>query len=139
MPNQGPKSSLVMPSNDDLSETDKIYGIICLSKGTLASGLPYYAYIVVKPSKFVEFYRLSAERKTIDLDDYGEVLAFATKAEPSKAVVSRMKNVYGFDERFQAVLFAELNRAGTRLDGDAEESRVMNVVAMLSQQSMGSA
>jgi hypothetical protein len=122
------------PSSEDLRQADEESGIICLSKGTLADGSPYYAYIAVKPSKFAEFHRLSSERKAIDLDDYGEVLAFGKKAEPSEATKDTMCFVHGFDENFQNRLVEELQKERSTFGEKQEEKRVMDIVAMLKNQ-----
>jgi hypothetical protein len=122
------------PTAEELKAADENSGVLCLSKGVLDSGKPYFAYIAVKPSKFEEFYRRSSARETFVLDDYGMIIYMDELPEPPIEVQENMREFYGFDEDLPKKLLEELKTARAEYGVKNEEKRIMDIVAMLKNQ-----
>jgi hypothetical protein len=129
-----PSGKVQKPTAEELKAADENSGVLCLSKGVLDSGKPYFAYIAVKPSLFEEFYKRSSARETFVLDDYGIIIYMDELAEPPIEVQENMREFYGFDEDMPKKLLEELKKERAEYAGKQEEKRVMDIVAMLKAQ-----
>ena len=69
--------------------------IIMLCRGETVSGIPYYAFIKIKPSRFSAFERAQQEPESFDLYDYGDVLNFDYAHTPPQEVIDKMRAQYG--------------------------------------------
>ena len=119
------------PTAEEWASADQDSAIISLSTGFQADGMPYYAYIAVKPSKYGEFYRLSKQRQSLDLEHYGSIIAAGPESEPPLPVTDRMVTEYGFDENFKKDLNAEFQKDRGKFAVAHEDKRLMAIVAMM--------
>jgi len=129
-----PSGQMKIPTTEDLAIADEDNGILVLSRGVQADGTPYYAYIVVIPSKFAEFMRKTEEKIACDLESYGDVLFAESLAEPPVEIAEMMRDCYDFDEEFQQKLFEEMKKEQKVFVGKKEEKRIMDIVAMMKKQ-----
>jgi len=120
-----------IPTAEDLAIADQDNGILVLSRGVQANGIPYYAYISVMPSKFAEFTHNTEENIACDLESYGDVLFAEELAEPPEEIVQIMRECYGFDEDFQEKLFDKMKKEQKEFIKKNEEKRIMNIIAMM--------
>jgi hypothetical protein len=126
---------LKQPTSEELASADKDTAIVAISTGKQANGEPYYAYIAVKPSKYAEFYRRSKQRESINLDDYGTIIAAGPEIVPPTEVAKRMSDEYGFDPDFEKKIEAELIKEREKFGTKKENERINDIVAMLKQSS----
>jgi hypothetical protein len=121
------------PTAEEWREADEKDAILSLSCGIAADGRPYYAYIAVIPSKYAEFYRLSAQHQQFTLEDYGIIVASDYQATPPQDVADWMRDEYGFDENFQNQLKEQFQKEGIKFLDKQEDTRIMDIVSMLKQ------
>jgi len=119
---------------EELANADLTSAIISLSTGIQSDGTPYYVYLAVPPSKYAEFYRMSKERQTFNLENYGVILAGGPEASPPELVMEYMKEEYGFDENFEKALEEEFKKESATYAVQQEDARIMDIVAMLKAQ-----
>jgi hypothetical protein len=133
MPSYNFESSgkLSSPSGEELQKADATSAIIAYTNGVANDGRPYYAYIAVKPSRYREFYELTSARKTIVLNDFGDIIEGDFEAAPPAHVVQRMREEYGFDENYERELKEEVSRQRDKFSAQQEEKRLMDIVAMM--------
>jgi hypothetical protein len=124
-------SRIQPPTPEQWEEADRESSILALSRGTHYDGTHYYAFINVYPSRYEEFYRLSRARQPIDLTQYGDIITGGAEAEPPQHVLKIMIDEYGFDPEFEQKLEAEFQKQRNAHSSRAEESRLMDIVAMM--------
>lgn len=122
---------LQLPSQGELLSADEDSAILAYSHGTVEDGRDYWAYIAIKPSLYRSFYKLSAARQTLALDEYGTVLAAGFTKEPPPEVRHEMKEKYGADPHYEDKLVAEANRQQDVFVKHQEEKRMADIVTML--------
>jgi hypothetical protein len=126
-----PSGQLKVPSEQELKDIDIEVAIICYTNGTTEDGRPYYAYVAVTPSKYMEFHRMTAARNTIVLNEYGRIVAGGFEAKPPPDVIRKMREDYGYDEHFAQKLKDEVTRQRGTFSTNQEEKRLMDIVSML--------
>jgi hypothetical protein len=113
---------IVLPATEELEEEDGQTAILTYVSGSLDDGTSYYAYIAVKPSKYMEFYSLTAERIPIEnLLDYGVIVSEGFQEEPSPAVLREMRERYGFDDQWEEKLKLRLKQQRSKLCGTQDD------------------
>jgi hypothetical protein len=129
---------LIPPNAAELTAADDAVGILAYSSGMLEDGRPYYAYIAVKPSRYSEFYDLSAAGRKFVLSDYGKILASGFEKSPPQEVVRYMRETHGFDVRYgEKLTHAALQQQAVFLKA-REQARISDIVAMLQGKSHNS-
>ncbi len=121
-------------TTEELAKADLSSAIIALSTGVQGDGTPYYVYLAIPPSKYAEFYRLSKEGQSINLENYGVIIAGGPQEQPPEIVTEYMKEEYGFDENFEQALDEEFRKESGALGQQREDARIMDIVAMLKSQ-----
>ncbi len=119
------------PTSEELEKADRTSSIIAFTNGVAADGRPYYAYLAVKPSKYREFYELTANRQVLQLNDFGEIIKGGFEVSPPADIISFMRDEYGFDENYEKALQDEVTRQRGKFTAKQEEKRLMDIVAMM--------
>lgn len=88
---------------------DEQTAFIILSTGFTTDGLPYYAYVRMKPSKYLEYLDAVKSGAPFTLGSFGEILAKGFGHQPPDEVVQRMADEFGLTEENQKAIeaFAE--------------------------------
>jgi len=120
-----------LPSDEELAKADGETAILAYSNGTTEDGRPYYAYVAVKPSKYKEFYALTAARQALVIAEYGSVIRGGFEKEPPLEVLNEMREIYGFDNEFQEKLAHEAKKQLVAFLQKEEEARIDGIVRML--------
>jgi hypothetical protein len=126
------------PSPEALAQADEDLAILGFVHGAMEDGRPYYAYVAIKPSQFREFHALTTAKKAMVIGEYGTVIAAGFEFEPPPEVVQEMRDVYGFDDQYEAKLKREAIRQQAAFFANQEKARIDDIVAMLKKQSTGS-
>lgn len=79
---------------------------IILSTGFTTDGLPYYAYVKMKPSRYVAYLEVIQREEPFRLGSFGEIVAKGFGHEPPEDVVQRMADEYGLTLENQKALEA---------------------------------
>jgi len=119
------------PSPEELAKTDQTKAILSYIHGTMDDGRPYWAYVAVRPSKYQEFYVLTVSMKPMVIGNYGTVVAAGFESTPPQEVVMEMREVYGFDDQFEAKLKTEALKQREALFDKQEAKRIDDIVGML--------
>jgi len=93
-----------IPTEQELREADKSFGIIHLISGKTGKGEDFYAYISVTPSRYEDFLLISHAKEQMDLSEFGEILESGFGTDPSPEVQQYMKENYNVDPDFIANL-----------------------------------
>ena len=128
---------LLPPTEEELVEADKDCYILCYTDGMMPDGRPYYAYIAVKPSKYLEFKKITDAGDGLTLADYGEVIAGDFETKPPQSVVDEMREKYHFDEQFTEKLVRKIRAEQDAFMEHREKQRLDKIVAMLKKQQSG--
>ncbi|MEZ5691319.1 MAG: hypothetical protein R3D71_06615 [Rickettsiales bacterium] len=83
-----------------LSLLDKKANIVVLSRGYTEDNLPYYAYILMSPSKYIEYRKIN-ENGNFELTKYGNIIKFGRSIEPPQMVAEQIKREYGDNSYFE--------------------------------------
>ena len=130
------KSGALKPyTAEELAAADHTSSVLVLDQGTLDNGVPYWAYLAVRPSKYAEFMEFTAARKPIRLTEYGVILEYGLDAEVPADVQQAMKQKHGFDNDYKAKLIREIKKAQAEFLENQENKRIGDIVAMLKKQS----
>jgi hypothetical protein len=121
-------------TDEELAVADETSVILGYINGTLADGRPYYAYVAITPSKYREFYELTAARKPLTIEDYGSIIMFGYDNAPPPEVVEKMRTDYGFDENYGQKLQQDAGKQQKIFLDKKEADRLKDIVAMLSKQ-----
>ncbi len=105
--------------------------VIVFDRGTLDDGTPYWVYVAVKPSKYVEFMKLLTASAAMIHDHYGEILKFGFEKEVPASVKQEMKEKYGCEDNFREKLVKEFAVAQEIFVRQQEAAHVADVVEML--------
>ena len=133
-----PSGNMAMPSDEELAQADLVNSILVYSNGARDDGLPYYAFIAVRPSKYREFQDLSEQRQSFLLSEYGTVLAMGMEAEAPPEVIQEMRERYGFDPEYKEKLLLEARRQQDSFLTKKEEQRIGDIVTMLKRKNCAS-
>lgn len=120
----------------ELAEYDSDSSVIICSCGTSSDGRPYWLYLAVKPSKYKEYKRLSAQHTMIRFSDYGKILRRGYGEEVPAEVKQEMKEKYGCDDNYVEWLRRDIEKERTVFLKDQEEKenkRIGDIVAMMKQ------
>jgi len=119
------------PSAEELAEADEKDSILAYTRGTMADGTPYYAYVEVKPSKYQEFHAMTVARRTMVIGDYGKVIAAAFEAEAPPEIVAEMRERYGIDDQYEEKLVQKVLKQQSVFLEKQETSCLQDIVSML--------
>ena len=129
-----PPGPLIPPTAEELAEADKDSAILCYTDGRMEDGRPYYAYVAVKPSKYLAFKALTAAGGGLTLADYGDVIAGDFEAKPPQSVVDEMREKYDFDERFTEKLVRTIRAEQDAFMEQQEKNRLDKIVGYAEKQ-----
>ncbi len=105
------------PTIEELKRADESVRIIVLTRGELEDGRPFYAYVLMPPSKYPQF--MEAEKKgNYVLEDFGEVVSFGNEKNPPPEVVIEMYKKYGATPSFME----DLKKGAEQLMKEKEEA-----------------
>lgn len=132
-----PSGKVMRPSTNDLQQADQDTVILGYLHGDMNDGRPYYAYVAIQPSKYSELHALTAARKSIVIGNYGTVIAAGFNSEPPPEIIQEMRDIYGFDEQYEAKLKQEAIRQRAVFLANREKAHIDKIVAMLQQKTTG--
>lgn len=69
--------------------------VLVLSRGTTVSGKPFYAFAIIKPSRFPAFKAAEEKGLPYRLQDFGEILMFDYAETPPEDVFNKMRQDHG--------------------------------------------
>lgn len=118
-------------SPEALAAADSDMAVLGYVHGTMEDGRQYYAYVAIKPSKYREFYALTAAKKAMVIGQYGTVLAAGFDSQPPADVVKEMREVYGFDDQYEAKLKQDALAQQEAFFANQEKVRIDDIVAMM--------
>lgn len=118
-------------TEEELAIADETSVILGYINGTLADGRPYYAYVAITPSKYREFYELTAARTPLTIEDYGFIIMFGYDYAPPPEVVEKMRNDYGFDENYGQKLKQDAEAQQKVFLDKQEASRLKDIVGKM--------
>jgi hypothetical protein len=121
-------------TEEELAVADETTVILGYINGTLADGRPYYAYVAITPSKYREFYELTAARQPLTIEDYGSIIMFGYDYAPPPEVVEKMHTDYGFDENYGQKLRQDAEKQQKVFLDKKEADRLKDIVAMMTKQ-----
>ncbi len=91
-----------LPTKEELLEADNQISILVFSKGEMDNGDPYWAYIMVPPSKYVPMKQAEASGNGFDLEEFGKIITYGIGAnDPPEEVVKEMQEKYGANAEFE--------------------------------------
>ena len=120
-----------LSSPEALAEADNDMAILGYVHGTMEDGRPYYAYVAIIPSRYREFYALTAIKKAMVIGQYGTVIAAGFESQPPAEVVKEMREVYGFDDQYEAKLKQEEIKQQEAFYVNQDKVRIDDIVAMM--------
>jgi hypothetical protein len=85
------------------ADIDDNVGIMQFVTGE-ADGRAFWAYLVMRPSRYLEYLQKVDAREEINLMQYGEVIEKGWGTEAPEAVKQRMSSQYGASDSFQQEL-----------------------------------
>lgn len=96
-------------SSHDGMMADLLCTLMILCRGTRANGLPFWAYMCIKPSNAKAF-RDARMGGVMSLEDYGTVLEWGEGNEPPDDVKLRMERDFGMNHNFEAELLRAISQ-----------------------------
>lgn len=84
----------ILPPREVLEEADKDVEILMLVKGTKADGKKFWCYLMVLPSKLMDFKKAEIAGDYI-LEDYGRIVEMGEGDEPDEDTKQRMADEHG--------------------------------------------
>ena len=118
-------------TEEELAALDKLEALVGYFHGTVSDGRPYWAYLLIKPSKYKEFYELTTARKPLVPTDYGTIIASGYDAAPPPEVVKEMREKYDFDNNYETKIKEEAEKQQKVFLDKKEEDRMKNIINML--------
>jgi hypothetical protein len=115
----------------ELAANDADSSFIVYDDGILADGSHFWLYIAVTPSKYREFVDKTKRREMINYSDYGDIIKFGREKVVPAAIKDEMKQQYGFDDNYEAVVIDKFKKAQIEFLTKQETARINNIVAML--------
>ena len=127
------------PPADELAKLDDTAAVLSYMTGQMPDGRPYYAFVAVLPSRYIEFHNKTKDRAPLVLGEYGVVLkaGFEEKAPPD--VVEYMHQEYGYNEKYESILARKLDAERKAYFKQQQEDRIQNALAMLIKKRDGGA
>jgi len=119
------------PTAEELAKADEDTAILGYVHGTMGDGRPYYAYVAIRPSRYREFHALTASQRALVIGDYGTVLAAGFEPQAPPEVEREMREVYGFDDQYEAKLKQQAIKQQETFFASQEKKRIDDIVAML--------
>lgn len=80
--------------------------VVVLVTGEQTNGRPFWAYVAMAPTDYLQFRQREAAGAGYSLHDFGEILEAGEASQPPPSVVQRMAEEEGFDPGFEARLKA---------------------------------
>jgi len=90
-----------------LDEKATILELCC---GTTSNGEPFFAYLNIPPSKYVDYKSKQENGESIDLAEFGDIICTGWGEEPSADIKKEVEETYGADHTFQEKFLAEVKR-----------------------------
>lgn len=115
----------------ELALEDADSSFIVYDDGILADGSHFWLYIAVKPSKYREFVDKTKRREMINYPDYGDIIKFGREEIVPAAIKDEMKQQYGFDDNYEAVVIDKFKKAQMEFLTKQETARINDIVSML--------
>jgi hypothetical protein len=91
-------------STEEWQEIDIEAGILQYLAGNL-NGQDYWAYVVMRPSRYAEYCTLIQGEHDIELGDFGEIIEDGYDKEPPEDVRKRIEHDYKTEEFNKALLY----------------------------------
>jgi len=88
---------------------DQKGSVMVLSRGVMEDDMPYYAYVLMLPSQYLDYRKVNAQGG-FDLKQFGEVVRFGKASEPPQIVIDEMRRKYGESAHFEADIRGEIER-----------------------------
>jgi hypothetical protein len=98
-------------TGEELAVLDKDSAIIVCNRGKLTDGTPYWVYLAVKPSRYEELLRMTAEGRYIVFEEYGRILNYGTGSEIPEDIKEEMRWEYGWDDHYMVHLMMDMEKA----------------------------
>lgn len=119
--------SMILPDEETLKRADSDMGMVMLTTGIKSDDTPFYAYIMVPPSKYHAF--IKAHRQgNYCLNDFGLILKTEDKEEPPEDVKAFMEEYYGVNhhivEDMQKVI-SDIQEARKQGTDESQQKRIM--------------
>ena len=127
-PNTG---DVLAPSQEEFGSMDAEYSVLTYTTGVMDDGKPYYAYIAVTPSKYVEFHSRIKSNESMILGDYGVVILSDFLPEAPTDVKEHMRKEYGFSENYETILKQSVDEERKVFFKKEEDNRIQNALQML--------
>jgi|GEM_PF-1474461 len=99
-----------MAQETTAQQQEQPQGIIELCNGTTEDGTKFYAYILVRPDKYMEFKQKIQSGEAIKFEEYGEIIAAGEGEEPPEDVKNAMEEQFGADHNFMQKVEDEIKR-----------------------------
>lgn len=96
----------LLPPQEELEAADDAVAIIHLCSGQTADGKDFFAYVAMKPSRYMQYIEATQRGDEVLLRDYGDILESGFGLVPSVKVQDEMQRKYGVDPTF----FEELTK-----------------------------
>jgi len=87
------------------------FGIVQYVGGTQEDGQAFWAYILMKPERYEEYYSQVMTGEKLDLTDYGDILQQGFGAQPPAEIQQQITEKYGMSKEVEAQLTALGNEA----------------------------
>jgi len=134
---------LKMMTEEELAEADRTSSIVVFDRGVNRDGRSYWLYILLKPSKYIEYMRLAAakNRKPMKFDEYGELLDYGYDKDVPVPIKQKMKELYGCDENYPMRIEQEVEKARTaylKEEREKDTARFKDLATMLKEKQASS-
>ena len=86
---------------------DLLCTVVLLCRGVCDNGVPFWAYVCMKPS-MAEAFKEAREQGAFNLEDFGTVVEWGEGEKIPEVVQARMKREYGVDEDYETKLIQSL-------------------------------
>jgi len=78
--------------------------IVALYRATSLDGKPFFAFVAIAPSNYLDFQKAVASGDPMDVTSFGEVLETGWGDEPDEQTLENMRENYGCDPDFEQKL-----------------------------------
>ena len=110
-----------LPPEDLLKAADEEVGITVLTSVVLQDGSDHWAYLMVEPSRYMEF-KEAEIRGNYNLRDYGTVLSHGEGKEPPEDIKKKMEVIFNVNHNFEEEVIEVYGALRKRV---AEEQKIM--------------
>ena len=99
----------MQPESIDFKKLDEEFSVIVFSNIKDKNGDLHWAYLQIKPSRFVGFSEIIASDESVTLTSYGNIIASGYGGIPPEEVQYFMEEEYGFDHKLEERLVENTN------------------------------